>query len=179
MEGKRTTNKRLTELLAAVGVVASLAFVAVEIRQNTAAVRGATLQAVSQQQLDLSMAGLDNPELRAAFRAANGDTLTAEQGNLIGWFIAAKLRADENRFRQVQIGTLAPSSYAQLGGNGVYRFPYFAVWWAQNRYKFARDFRQLVDTEFLPLGTGARPAPSAGLPCGRRRQIKTSLSESR
>ena len=98
------------EALPAVGVIASLSFVAVEARrQNTAAVRGATLQAVSQQSLDLVMAGLDNPDLRSAFRTAkesSENTLTEEQKNLLGRFISAKLRADGKRFRQVQLGTV-------------------------------------------------------------------------
>ncbi len=41
------SRKNLGETLAAVGVIGSLVFVGIEIRQNTAAVRGATLQAIS------------------------------------------------------------------------------------------------------------------------------------
>lgn len=146
--------KQVAEALAAVGVIVSLAFVAMEVRQNTAAVRGATLQAVSQQSLDLAMAGLDNPDLRSAFTTARDsgtEALTGYQRDLLGWFFASKLRADENRFRQVQIGTLEPSTFGQLSNNLAYRLPYFAEWWGRRGSEFAADFRELVEREFLPL----------------------------
>ncbi|HEY5622263.1 MAG TPA: hypothetical protein VIV14_00785 [Gammaproteobacteria bacterium] len=41
--------KETAEVLGIIGVIASMIFVGLEIRQNTSTVRGATLQAVSQQ----------------------------------------------------------------------------------------------------------------------------------
>ncbi len=143
--------RETAEVLGVVGVVASLIFVGVGIRQNTYAVRGATIQAVSQQSLDLVMAGLDNPELRSAFTAAREDRLSPEQRNLINWFISAKLRADENRFRQVELGILEESTFQQLSNHGAYRLPYFAEYWDQQGGAFAPDFQEFVEQEFLPL----------------------------
>jgi len=143
--------KETAEVLGVLGVIASMIFVGVEIRQNTYAVHGATLQAVSQQSLDLVMAGLDNPELRSAFDAASSNQLSPEQRDLIGWFISAKLRADENRFRQVELGILDPSTYLHLSTHGAYRTPYFAEYWAQSKHVYAADFQQFVTREYLPL----------------------------
>ena len=146
--------KQFGETLAALGVIASLIFVAVEVHQNTNAVRGATLQAVSQQSLDLTMAGLDNPELRAAFGTARDslpEVLTAKQRNILSWFFSSKIRADENRFRQVELGILDVSTFGQLSSNGAYRLPYFSEWWTTRRSQYSADYRGFVDREFLPL----------------------------
>ena len=133
------------------GVIASMIFVGIEIRQNTYAVRGATLQAVSQQSLDLVMAGLDNSDLRSAFAAARNDRLSPEQRDLLSWFISAKLRADENRFRQVELEILEPSTFQQLSNHAAYRLPYFADYWDRSGGVFAPDFQEFVVQEFLPL----------------------------
>ena len=126
-------------------------FVGAEIRQNTNAVLGATLHAVSQQSLDLVMAGLDNPELRSAFAAARENRLSPEQKDLLNWFLSAKLRADENRFRQVELGILDASTFQQLSNHMAYRVPQFAEYWALRGDNYAPDFQELVIREFLPL----------------------------
>ena len=143
--------KESAEVLGILGVTASLIFVGVEIRQNTNAVRGATLQAVSQQSMDLVMAGVDNPELRSAVSAARENTLSPEQKDLLTWFISSKLRADENRFRQVELGILDASTFQQLSNHAAYRTPYFAEYWAVRGDWYAADFQELVIREFLPL----------------------------
>jgi len=147
--------KETAEVLGVLGVIASMIFVGIEIRQNTYVARGATLQAVSQQSQDLVMVGLDNPELRSAFQAAREDRLSPEQRILMNWFISAKLRADENRFRQVELGILDASIFQQLSHHGAYRLPYFAEYWALRGNYYAPDFQELVIREFLPL---SRPA---------------------
>jgi hypothetical protein len=143
--------KETAEVLGVLGVIASMIFVGVEIRQNTNAVHGATLQAVSQQSLDLVMAGLDNPELRSAFAAAKSGQLSPEQRNLMGWFFSAKLRADENRFRQIELGILGPSTFLQMSNHAAYRTPHFAEYWARNSNIYAADFQDIVTREYLPL----------------------------
>ncbi len=153
MADKHSSTKRMGEALAAIGVMASLVFVALEVRQNTAAVRGATLQAVSQQSLDLAMIGIDNVDLRSAFFTArrSPEALTDDQKQILTWFITSKLRADENRFRQIQLGTLDASSSGQLSNNMVYRFHHFAEYWAANSGVWDADFREVVEAEYLPL----------------------------
>ena len=147
MLGKHTWG----EILAACGVIASLLFVGAEIQQNTNAVHGATLQSVSQQSLELALAGLDNPELRAAFAAARDGTMSPEQRDLMNWFYAAKLRADENRFRQVELGILDAANFQQLSNHRAYQFPAFLEYWERTGDQYAEDFQALVENEFLPL----------------------------
>ena len=160
MSDNSTTLNRLGQAVAAAGVIASLIFVAIEIRQNTEAVKGATIQAVAQQSMDMTMAGLDNPELREALAAArSGEALSPDQKEILTWFFNAKLRADENRFRQVQLGILEESNFDQLSSNAAYRLPYFAEWWPSRRFTFAEDFQRIVEREFLPLSKN-NPLPN-------------------
>lgn len=149
--------KETAEVLGVLGVIASMVFVGVEVRQNTYAVRGATVHAVSQQSLDLVLAGLESPELRDALAAAQEAQLTAEQERLMAWFMAAKLRADENRFRQVELGILDESNFLQLSNHAAYRVQYFAEYWARSGGDYAVDFQELVEREFLPLSQNAIP----------------------
>jgi hypothetical protein len=69
----------------------------------------------------------------------------------MNWFLAAKLRADENRFRQVELGILDASIFQQLSNHAAYRLPYFAEYWALRSDVYAADFQELVIREFLPL----------------------------
>jgi hypothetical protein len=157
---KRWLWKETAEIFGALGVIASLIFVGIEVRQATNAVHGATLQAVSQQSLDLVMAGLDNPALRSALVAAAEGRLSPEQTNLMVWFMSAKLRADENRFRQVELGILDASTFRQLSNHAAYRTAYFAEYWALRGDDYAADFQEIVRREYLPLSqpvTGVDP----------------------
>ena len=160
MQDSNRPKRSVGEALAAAGVMASLIFVAVEIGQNTEAVRGATTQAVAQQSMDLILVGLDNPDLRDAFATASRDEpLSADQEGVLRWFFGAKLRADENRFRQMELGILDESTFGQLSSNNAYRLPFFAAWWSTNAFTFAEDFQILVEREFLPL-SGTFPLPA-------------------
>lgn len=74
-----------------------------------------------------------------------------DQEELLVWFFQAGLRADENRFRQVQSGILDESTFTQLSSNAAYRLPCFAEFWAATGSTFAEDFQRMVESKFLPL----------------------------
>jgi hypothetical protein len=67
------------------------------------------------------------------------------------WFISAKLRADENRFRQIELGILEASTFQQLSNHVAYRLPHFAEYWDLRGDDFAPDFQEFVVQEYLPL----------------------------
>ena len=101
------------------------------------------------------MLGIDSPELRAAFVAAAEGTLSSEQTSQMRWFIAAKLRADENRFRQVELGILDESSFLQLSNHAAYRTSFFAEYWVTRGGDYAADFQEVLEREFLQLSKTA------------------------
>ena len=147
--------QRVTSYLAALGVIASLGLVAYELRQNTQAVVGQTMQALAEQHTGLATAGVESAELRDAWKVATGEgvaSLTEDQDELLSWFYAAVVRVTENRFRQYQLGTLDQHQVLQFGAMGpVFRNPYFKSWWPGRRGYHSADFVEFVDRELMPL----------------------------
>ena len=145
----------LRQTAAALGVIASLAVVAYEVRQNTMAVRSQTLQSISEQATQLSFIGVENPELRVALsKAGDGDftDLTPGESTILAWYYAGVMRVTENRFRQTRLGVLDQESIQQLGGHApVFRSPYFKSWWPRRRYQFSSDFIEYVESTLIPL----------------------------
>lgn len=66
MDGKPIQFRRLVEIFGFLGVIASLVFAALEIRQNTRAVYGATIQGMAEQSFETSMVIVQTPDLRTA-----------------------------------------------------------------------------------------------------------------
>jgi hypothetical protein len=142
--------------LAVIGLIGSLGLVAFEIRANTNAVVSQTLQSLAEQQTDLSLLGVENPELREAYGLASDDQvddLTYEQVQLLTWFYTGVMRITENRYRQYQLGTLSAEALSQLGAKGsLFRNPFFAVFWPTQEGMHSADFTTYVQQELLPLG---------------------------
>ena len=63
MSEKGRALSRWTETIGVIGVIASLVFVGVEIRQNTQAVRGATYQSLTESSMELLFRISDDPAL--------------------------------------------------------------------------------------------------------------------
>ena len=97
--------KSSAEILGIVGVIASLVFVALEIRQNTDAVRSATIQGVLEQSFAANLVPVDNAGLREAIYSSP-EELSDDQRRQLGWFYTALLRTQLNRFSQSELGVL-------------------------------------------------------------------------
>lgn len=147
------------DVLTGLGIIFSLIFVASEIRGNTKAVRGATMQGITDQSLSLSMALVSTPELRAAYvRAQSGKVseLTAEEEDLLNAWFGAVMRVAENRFRQRELGTFRDVS--SVGGIAPsYRMPFFRAYWTKRRSTYPEDFARYVDTTLIPLVADSVP----------------------
>jgi hypothetical protein len=147
------------EVVTGVGIILSLAFVATEIRANTKAVRGATLQGITDQSISVSLALVENPPLTAAYaKALAGKVaeLTPEEEDvLVNWY-GAVLRIAENRFRQRALGTIDDVSVAG-GGATSYRIPFFRAYWANRKHTFPPDFQEYVEATLLRLVEDSMP----------------------
>ena len=143
--------KETAEVIGVLGVIASLIFVAFEIRQNTNAVRSATIQALSEQSYDTARLSIEVPEAREAFLAAQTDSLNEEQRALLDFMIAGALRIHQNRYLQVRLGVLDEATSLEIGGGGIYRLPYFREHWSSSRKNYSQGFQEYVDRVLLPL----------------------------
>ena len=147
------------EILTGIGVILSLIFVATEIRANTKAVRGSTLQGITDQSILVSAQLVTSPDLRSAFtKAQRGevDSLTMEEEDLLNFWYGVVIRVAENRYRQRELGTFENTA-AVGGGASSYRVPFFKRWWEAKKFMYPADFAAYVDSVLIPLGIDSIP----------------------
>ena len=136
-------NRTIVEIIGFLSLVGSLAFVGVEIRQNTSAVRGATNQAISDQvgELMLTIATDDNLA-RLVKRLYDGETqdqFEPVDDMRLFMTIMTGLRRIENIFLQIEDGILDDRAFDRIGLS-FYRSNYGQEIWQANKQFFDREF---------------------------------------
>ena len=136
-------NRTVIEIIGFLSVVGSLAFVGVEIRQNTSAVRGATNQAISDQvgELMLTIATDDNlAELvKRLYDGETQDQFDPVDDMRLYMTIMTGLRRVENIFLQIEDGILDDRAFDRIGLS-FYRSNYGQEIWQANKQFFDREF---------------------------------------
>jgi len=128
---------RLTSLLSAAAVVLGLVFVGYELRQNTAMMRGETMQSISDTYVGyVTSIGLD-PELAELFRRFhNGDTtedFTPTENTRIIVFFNAFVQMLENSYLQHREGLVPDAIFESYGWRwGMIQTPRFEEYWTQS-----------------------------------------------
>ena len=136
--------RKWIDLLAAVGVVASLIFVGLEVRQNTLISRSAAVQSITEQVNDwqIEMAS-NNDWIRISVFLNDGGTyaeLSAEDRMRYRYVVTPTIRIMENRYRQVRFGIIDPSELEVGGGKASiswYRSAHF-IWRTGRATAFGR-----------------------------------------
>ena len=136
-------NRNIIEIIGFISVVGSLAFVGIEIRQNTSAVRGATNQAISDQASELYLAiatdrGLSSLVKRLYDGETRGQFDPVDDMQLF-LTVMSGLRRVENIFLQLEDGILDERAFERIG-LGFYRSPYGRQIWAEHMKYFDRKF---------------------------------------
>ena len=142
-------NRTIVEIIGFLSLVGSLAFVGVEIRQNTSAVRGATNQAISDQvgELMLTIATDDNLA-RLVKRLYDGETqdqFDPVDDMRLYMTIMTGLRRVENIFLQIEDGILDDRAFDRIGLS-FYRSNYGREIWEANKQFFDREFVPFFET---------------------------------
>ena len=141
-------------LLGALGVIASLIFVGVEIRQNTAAVRSATIMDTSNQVMTLLLTLATDDDLTRIYAELNAenlglDSLDPQDAIRFSMFVVAGLRRVENVFLQVDQGVLNPTALGQVGMS-FYQLRAAREVWALIRLDVAEEFTTYWDEALGP-----------------------------
>lgn len=169
--------KRVAEAVGLIGVVGSLLFVGVQIRQSATATRAATNAAVADAFRDLSLVQASSPDLARAFAEHAGDPAAApaEAQVLMLGFWRALFHIWSDVHRQHLNGTVDPALYdsvvreivsyapdpAQASAEIESRRRLMAWAWASERFLFSTDFQRAVDDL---VGPTAEPLPSRTTP---------------
>ena len=144
--------KDVIEGMGVLSIVASLIFVAFEIRQNTDAVRSSAIHDISRFSYDATVLSIENDEIRDARLAVCRGDLDESQRFLLRLYYAALMRIQMNRFYQLQLGILDEQMILSLSGKGgAYRNPYFAEIWPELKIDFTEEFQAYIERNVLPL----------------------------
>jgi hypothetical protein len=117
-----------SELIGAVAVVVSLVYLALQIRQNTRAIRGSTLDAITAHMQEELRWSSEMPEI---FRKALEDPeeLTFEESWRLSEFVTAAFTARQNEYHQYKQGLLDEDVWASV--ENIIRI-FMGMAWVQN-----------------------------------------------
>ena len=153
----------VSQLVAALGVIVSLIFLAVQLRQNTKAVKASSIQNLIQSMSSTAEAHVESKYLVPILLKANAgwDTLTEEeQARLHFWFVMA-FRRFEGVYFQRQLG-LVDSSVTdgfERSHISILSSKSGHAWWAEAKEIFNSGFVTYVD-EQLRQGSSRTLHPS-------------------
>ena len=154
------TLNAVAQLVAAIGVIASLFYLAVQIRQNTRSQRSVVVDSLTSSLINLVGPQSTDPVLTRAFASATEDWYgAAEADRLRALAVLFPLfKLFENAWFQKRQGTLDAQ---QWEGWDVYMRMYYhrpgvKSWWQLRRAAFAHGFRDYIEAtqpiaEMVPL----------------------------
>jgi hypothetical protein len=151
----RPSLKGVAEVVTSVGVIVSLVFVGYEVRQNTAATRAGTQQAVYASVREATDALMANDRLIAILTEAEQDSTLYVDGrgspdeSLLSLFQLSQMNEIENAYYQAEQGTLDSAIWPGWLGhiNELAGSPVFRHYWARHRVRFSLPgFVSLMDS---------------------------------
>lgn len=165
----------VAELLGALGVVASLVFVGLQVRQNTRSMRASTYDSMVRSNGEWLAAVIADPALADGFEAAVEDWsgVKAEDRARVMYLLTQLFRHWENSFFQHRQGTLDADLWATWEGIILSYFhqPGIQEWWDVRRHAYSLDFRTFLEASRPPetmirttLQLHDTPAPEAETP---------------
>lgn len=148
--------KVLAETLAALGVIASLIFVGLEIRQNRLVAQSQAIQSLTQMSIQLRESIYADPEFRREYyewvystpKSAPSRNERTESGVYV--FIGAMLRLHESTFMQVSRGILDEQDISLYGfrNQPTYQAAAFPFYWPIIRNQYHPDFVDAMEAEY-------------------------------
>lgn len=139
------------EIVGAIGVIVTLGYLAVQIRQNTASVRASTLQDMSEASASWHDFLASNADVARIYFAGVSDleALTPEERLRFQFIMMAFLRRVENFRRQDNQSRVSPEDWAGLRRSclSVMSQRGSRSWWAENSQRFNPDFAEWISRE--------------------------------
>jgi hypothetical protein len=152
---KLETVNALAQLIAAIGIIVSLFYLAAQIRQNTRSMRAVVVDSRSHSFVDLLGPHAQNPQSLRAFSIVteNWNAASDEDRARAVPFIFATFKLFENAWFQKRQGTLDRQQWE--GWNAYIRIychrPRVKTWWTMRRAAFAAGFHDYLEKS-QPVG---------------------------
>jgi hypothetical protein len=138
------------EFVGGIAVIATLVYLAIQIRQNTRSVRSATFQSVVDSFTDYTFELSKNAELtRLYLHGLNEpDQLSEQDSRRFHFLMLTIIRRFESAFQQQSSMMLTPSQWSGFRGSaaGVLSSPGGSKWWIANRALFTEEFQNFVES---------------------------------
>ena len=140
----------LAEIVGAVAVVLTLAYLAVQIRQNTNAVKAASHHAVTDSFNALNVSVIQDPKVGRLWRLGNEGyaNLTEDEQVSFSFMMISYIRIFETLYYQRKIGTMEEQLFLSEERTAQWMLTNlgFREWWAANPISFSPEFRKYIDT---------------------------------
>ncbi len=141
----------LGELVAAIATIITLAYLALQIRQNTITSRASTVQETARFSAGLAQSLFEDPELALLFDRGRQDLtqLSDAERSRFSYIMIAFLRLAQNVHYQFEQGMMDEdvwSGYRERVLQWVAE-PGARQWWSENRASYSQTFAAFVDRE--------------------------------
>ena len=141
----------VAELLGAFGVIATLVYVTIQVRQNTLAVRTSACQeAIRDQALSMDQLNAD-ADLNRIFYEGLKDlaALDINERRRFATYLTSALRRLENVLYQTQLGTIDPRAWAGIKEHMRFVFarPGAVEWWENAKNLFTPELVEFIDQQ--------------------------------
>jgi hypothetical protein len=136
------------EVVGALAVVLTLGYLAIQIRQNSKAVRSSTRSDIAKMQLDINFMLSQNPDTALALYAFwRGDELDEREETAAIFFVMGMFRTMENQFFAYLEGNFSASVWKGYRANIVInvRAEQFDKFWEPRRELFSSEFAEFID----------------------------------
>ncbi|MEZ5492329.1 MAG: hypothetical protein R3F50_18760 [Gammaproteobacteria bacterium] len=141
---------QLLSLLANLGVLAGIVFLAIELQQNTDMMEAQTRDSITDKQLDWSLAIASDTSIAALWEKGNSEIEFTEPGEGAAYFLltTSSFRIWENEFYQYQKGLFSESEF--LGRENRWRNNmrnrFRQGVWCNTRSTYSEGFQEIMNS---------------------------------
>ena len=159
------------DFLGGIGVVVTLAYLAVQIRKNTQSVRSAALDTISTSISDfIDKVAQDPALLKLWFDGLSGTVeLSENDGRRFNLLLLSLARRWGNAFHQGRAGILESATWSGMGEGLTFVFssPGAQEWWGRSRGLLSADFVAFAEESFDAMRNASQSAAQQGDEVGR------------
>jgi len=143
--------KSLSEWLGVGGVIASLVFVGLQVRQSAEAMRAATVLQLKDNWVQFNMAQIDNPEVTRAFEVVDSlgwENADARSRHVVTALTRGLLHMWANTYYHYRNGTLDADQWPPVLRDIEFESSNSSLWevWTEWGHAFDDPFRVLMDS---------------------------------
>lgn len=134
-------------LITNISVIAGIAFLALELNQNSQMMAAQTRATITQEIIHLTEREQDTNAGQVLRKINAGEELTEQENDTASYLLVLRLRHWENMYYQHQVGLFDDSEFQAIFAamENNFQAPYMKELWREQRFMYASEFQALVD----------------------------------